>query len=90
MKKQKIILYTSKSCTRCRSLKKWLRRNKISFVEKDLEDTDIMTSLVMRDVAVFSAPILETKDRFWLSREIFGEDNSLDPDFIKNFGRRKK
>ena len=87
---KEITVYSTRKCARCKSLKSWLRQNKIYFVEKDLEDTDIMTSLVMRDVAVFSAPILETKDRFWLSHEIFGEENFLDPDFIKNFGGGKK
>ena len=86
MKKQKVIVYSSKNCARCRVLKSWLKSKNISFVTKSLDDTDVMTDLVMRDVASFSAPILETSNRFFLSNQIFREDNSLNPaltDFLR-------
>ena len=85
----KTIVYTSKNCPRCKALKQWLRRNKVSFVTKSLDDTDVLTELVMRDIAVFSAPILETKDRFFLSHEIFDENNRLTSTF-KDFMRGER
>ena len=77
MSEKNVILYSSKNCPRCKALKQWLRRNKIPFVTKSLDDTDVLTELVMRDIAVFSAPILETKDRFFLAHEIFDQNNRL-------------
>lgn len=81
MSKKTVIVYSTKKCSKCKNLKRWLKRNKIIFEEKDLADTDIMTNLVMRNLTVLSAPALETKDRFWLSHEIFDENNRLNPDF---------
>ena len=84
-----LIVYSSKNCPRCKALKQWLRRNKFAFVTKSLDDTDIMTDIVMRNVAVFSAPILETKDRFFLAHEIFDQNNRLTSTF-KNFMRDER
>ena len=89
MSEKNVILYSSKNCPRCKALKQWLRRNKVSFVTKSLDDTDVLTELVMRDIAVFSAPILETKDRFFLSHEIFDENNRLTSAF-KDFMRGER
>ena len=73
----KTIVYTSKNCPRCRALKKWLRRNNLSFDEKNIDNTDVMTDLVMRNITVLSAPALETKNRFFMSHEIFNANNRL-------------
>ena len=54
----KLIVYTSKKCPKYKALKKWLRRNNLSFTEKSLDDTDVMVELVMVNIAVFSAPLL--------------------------------
>ena len=72
-----LIVYSSKNCPKCRALKQWLRRNKISFMSKNLDDTNIMTNLVMRNFVVLSAPALETENKFWLSHEIFDTNNRL-------------
>ena len=89
MSEKNVILYSSKNCPKCRALKQWLRRNKVSFVTKSLGDTNVLADLVMRDIAVFSAPILETKDRFWLAHEIFDANNRLTSTF-KNFMRDER
>ena len=85
----KTIVYTSKNCSRCRALKKWLRRNKFAFVTKSIDNTEIMTDLVMRNLVVLSAPALETENRFWLSHEIFDENNRLTSTF-KDFMRGER
>lgn len=77
---KEIIVYSTRKCAKCKNLKAWLRRNKLSFTTKSLDNTDIMTNLVMRNIMVLSAPALETKDRFWLSHEIFDKDNRLNPE----------
>ena len=80
----KLTVYSSKNCPRCKALKKWLCKNKLSFTEKSIDDTDVMTDLVMRNLTVLSAPALETENRFWLSHEIFDVDNPLNPTFKKS------
>jgi arsenate reductase-like glutaredoxin family protein len=80
---QKLTVYTSKNCPRCRALKKWLRRNSLSFTEKSLDDTSIMTELVMRNLFILSAPALETENRVYLSDQIFDADNRLNPELKK-------
>ena len=82
----KTIVYTSKNCSRCKALKQWLRRNNLSFDEKNIDNTDVMTDLVMRNIVVLSAPALETENKFWLSHEIFDENNRLNP-VLKRFLR---
>ena len=79
----KIAVYTSKKCPRCKALKKWLKQNNLSFTEKSLDDIDVMTELVMRNLFVLSAPALETENKVFLSNQIFLEDNSLNPAFNK-------
>lgn len=103
MKKQKLTVYTSKKCPRCKALKKWLRKNKLSFVTKSLDDTEIMASLIMRNIFVLSAPAIEIPrcsalqrdssfvkigNRVFLSDQIFQENNSLQPSFIKIMERK--
>ena len=80
----KVIVYSSRNCSRCKALKKWLHKNKLSFKEKNIDDTNIMTELIMRNIVVLSAPALETENRVFLSPQIFEKGNSFDPDFIKN------
>ena len=79
----KVILYTTRKCSKCKRLKSWLRRNKIAFVTKSLDDTDIMTDLVMRNIFVLSAPALEVNGHVFLSNEIFLEDNRLNPEITQ-------
>ena len=85
----KTIVYTSKNCPRCKALNQWLRRNKVSFVTKSIDNTEIMTDLVMRNLVVLSAPALETENKFWLSHEIFDENNRLNP-VLKRFLRGER
>ena len=79
----KLTVYSSKNCPRCKALKKWLRKNKLSFTEKSIDDTDVMTELVMRNIMVLSAPALETENMVYLSDQIFLPNNSLNPSFTQ-------
>ena len=84
-----LIVYSSKNCPKCRALKQWLRRNKFAFVTKSLDDTDIMTDLVMRNLFVLASPALDSENRFWMSTEIFDENNRLTSTF-KDFMRGER
>ena len=65
--KKPVIIYTTRKCSKCKSLKSWLRRNNISFVERDLGNIEVMTDLVMRNLVVLSVSALEVNERVFLS-----------------------
>lgn len=68
---ERITLYTSAGCTLCQTLKNWLTERSVGFVEKDLLDSDVMSTLVMSNVFIMSAPALEANGRFYTVDEIF-------------------
>jgi len=86
---QKLTVYTSKKCPRCRALKKWLKKLQVPFMEKDLSNTDIMTELVMRNLVVLSAPAIETENKVFLSDQIFLPNNLLNPAFTEVLEAKK-
>ncbi len=71
-----IVVYTSSSCQKCSALKEWLKAAKRHFEERSLENVDVMTDLVMRNVVVLSAPVIEFQSTIYTEDQIF-EGNSL-------------
>lgn len=63
-----ITVYTTPSCPRCKMLKEWLKMKGIVFEEKNLDDSEVMADLIVRNVYVMSAPALE------VGGEVYGED----------------
>jgi hypothetical protein len=57
-------------------LKEWLKAANRSFEERSLENVDIMTELVMRNVVVLSAPVIEINKTIYTEDHFF-EGNSL-------------
>ena len=51
-----VIIYTTPTCPDCRTLKPWLEREEIAFVERDLSDPEIMEEAKAR-TGVRVAPI---------------------------------
>ncbi len=70
----KVTVYTSNGCRKCDLLKEWLRGRNTEFEEKNLEDTNVMTELVMRNLVVLSAPALEIGETFYTEDKIFDGD----------------
>jgi len=73
---RRIVVYTSNGCQKCSVLKDWLKTASRSFEERDLENVDIMAELVMRDIVVLSAPVLEVDSLVYNETEFF-EGNAL-------------
>ena len=73
-----IVVYTSSGCPRCAILKKWLENKNADFKEKNLEDTDVMVDLVMRNAVVLSAPALEVEGTVYTEDQIFDGDGMID------------
>jgi glutaredoxin len=65
-----IILYSKPNCDTCQALKKWLQSKNIKFEERDLDNIDVATDLIMKNVVVLSAPILEISGRFYYEHKI--------------------
>ena len=78
-----VIVYTTSGCTRCDMLKKWLKNTNTNFEEKNLEDSDVMTDLVMRNFVVMSAPALEINGDVYTDNQIFESNGLIKADFSK-------
>ena len=80
-----VVIYTTQGCTRCDMLKKWLKNKNTIFEEKNLDDSDVMADLVMRDFVVMSAPALEIDGTVYTDSEIFEGNGLIKSDFSKFF-----
>lgn len=76
------MVYTSNGCHKCSVLKEWLKTSNRSYEERSLENVDIMTDLVMRNIVVLSAPVLEVDDSVHSETEFF-EGNALAVDRLQ-------
>jgi len=74
---RKLIVYTTNGCFKCATLKEWLKSRNTKFEERSLEDINVMTDLVMRDIVVLAAPALETENAFFTEDQIFDQDGML-------------
>jgi glutaredoxin len=73
---RKIVVYTSNGCRKCAMLKEWLKTAHRSFEERSLENVEVMTELVMRDIVVLSAPVLEVDKNVYSEAQFF-DGNAL-------------
>jgi len=80
-----VVVYTTKGCTRCDMLKKWLKNKDTNFEEKNLGDVNVMTDLVMRNFVVLSAPALEIKGVVYTENQIFESNGLINPKVSKLF-----
>jgi len=80
-----VVVYTTSGCTRCDMLKKWLKNKDADFEEKNLEDSEVMADLVMRNFVVLSAPALEVEGTVYTENQIFESNGLINPHFSKLF-----
>ena len=66
-------------------LKKWLKNKNTNFEEKNLEDSNVMTDLVMRNFVVMSAPALEIDGVVYTDNQIFENNGLIKQTFSKMF-----
>jgi glutaredoxin len=78
-----VVVYTTSGCTRCDMLKKWLKNKNTDFEEKNLDDSDVMADLVMRNFVVMSAPAIEINGIVYTDSQIFEGSGLIKPDFLK-------
>ena len=80
-----VVVYTTSGCPRCDMLKKWLKNRNTNFEEKNLENSDVMTDLVMRNFVVQSAPALEINGDVFTDSQIFENNGAIKSDISKMF-----
>jgi glutaredoxin len=80
---QKIIVYTSSGCPKCIALKRWLRSRHADFEERNLEDVEVMATLIMDNIFVLSAPVLEVKGVVYTEDQIFDGDGVVRIDLLE-------
>jgi len=73
---RKIVVYSSNGCHKCSVLKEWLKAANRQFEERDLEDVDVMAELVMRNIVVLSAPVVEVDQSVYTEDQFF-DGNTL-------------
>jgi len=73
---REIVVYTSNGCHKCSVLKEWLKAANRQFEERSLENVEVMTELVMRNVVVLSAPVIEVDNTIYTENQFF-DGNSL-------------
>jgi len=73
---RKIVVYTSNGCHKCLVVKEWLKTVNRQFEERDLENVEVMAELVMRNVVVLSAPVVEVDNTIYTEDQFF-DGNTL-------------
>lgn len=83
MRLSEMIVYTSRGCIKCAMLKKWLKSRNIGFMERSLDDVDVMADLVMRNAVILSAPVLEFEEALFTVDKIFDENGAIRDTFLE-------
>ena len=81
-RKKKLTVYTSSGCPKCSMLKKWLKNRGFEFEEKAL-DMEVTADLIMKNVVVLSAPVLEVEGTFYTEDQVFDGDTILATQFLR-------
>jgi len=79
---KKLTVYTFKDCFKCSMLKIWLRDRGFEFEEKTL-DMEVTADLIMKNVVVLSAPILEVEGTFYTEDQLFVGNSILAAQFLR-------
>ena len=70
-----IIVYTTKICPNCKTLKQILKESGIVFAESDMTTPAVLTELAMNNVFTMSAPVLRVQDNFYTINELMDGDS---------------
>lgn len=76
-----LTVYTTPNCPRCKLLKEWLKSKGINFEEKNLEDSEVMADLIIRNIYVMSAPALEICGKVYGEEALF-QSEKLNEEFL--------
>ena len=66
-----LIVYTLEHCPNCELLKGFLKKSGLKYSERDLSSAESLTELRVNGVFVNEAPVLQKKDDFFTSADLF-------------------
>ncbi|MBD3193966.1 MAG: hypothetical protein GF317_02855 [Candidatus Lokiarchaeota archaeon] len=77
------LIITKDDCHRCVELKKWLKKNDVDYVEKDIDDEEFVHQLLHdenfvnmfcdEDGCLVNTPVVMYKGKYWF-KELWGID----------------
>jgi len=71
LKSPQLIVYTLDHCPNCELLKGFLKKGGFNYSERDLSSAESLTELRMNGVFVNEAPVLQKRDDFYTSADLF-------------------
>jgi glutaredoxin len=84
-----IVVFSTKKCPNCIVLKNWLKEHKLRFKEKNMEEPDVMSELIMKEVYSLSTPVLQIDEKFFLPNDMFKENKLDEKLLLESFGAKK-
>lgn len=69
-----ITIYSTKICPNCQILKQILKDSEIPYDEMDMNTPAALTELTMNSVFTMSAPVLQIRNRFYTTSDMFSGD----------------
>ena len=79
--KSMLIVYTTLNCPRCKMLKEWLKSKGVEFEERNLDDSEVMADLIVRNIYILSAPALEVGGKVY-GEEMLFQSETLNEEFL--------
>jgi len=76
-----LTVYTTPNCPRCKMLKGWLKSKGVEFEERNLDDSEVMADLIVRNIYILSAPALEVGGKVY-GEEILFQSETLNEEFL--------
>jgi len=70
-----VTVYSTKICPNCQTLKQILKSSKITYNEMDMSTPKALTELTMNNVFTMSAPVLQIRNTFYTTNELFEDNN---------------
>lgn len=77
----KIVVYTTAVCPKCKKLKDYLKSKNVDFETADMGTPESLTELRFHNVFTINAPVLRRGDMFCTDRILF-PNGELDTEFI--------
>lgn len=74
-----IKLFSKENCEKCDEIKKFMQEKGVEYIELPLSEEENLAYLIINDVSILEAPIIEKDDRFYtnkttgLTRAILGK-----------------
>jgi len=67
----RVVVYSTANCPKCKKLKTGLQELDIDFTETDMTSADAQTELRFNGVFTMSAPVLQAGEAFYTVEQIF-------------------